>query len=304
MPMLTTLRIGLPVWPVHSPRADPLGEGAHPVEHLVDLLDDVVAVDDQRAVARHPQRDVEDGAVLGDVDVLAGEHRVAALGDAALARPARQQHQRLVGDPVLGVVEEEAGALGDQALAAAGVLGEELAQVPLADLAVVVLQRLPGLPCARSWRLLASALTGCSARALLASDSIDSSRSSQDLTKASAPSSWRRAASASTSTPASANCGQHLLGVAAVGGQRVADLAVVGEGEQGLLGHRVDRVRRGEAPRCRGCRRRRGPWSRCCAQSSRCGRAPSFSSLCSARSRAARGRPRRRACRSRSRAGS
>ena len=79
MPMLTTLRIGLPVWPVHSPRADPLGEGGHPVEHLVDLLDDVDAVDDQRALARHPQRDVQDGAVLGDVDLLAGEHRVAAL---------------------------------------------------------------------------------------------------------------------------------------------------------------------------------------------------------------------------------
>ena len=88
MPMLTTLRIGLPVWPVHSPRADPLGEGGHPVERLVHLLDDVDAVDDQRALARHPQRHVQDGAVLGDVDVLAGEHRFAALLDAALAGPA------------------------------------------------------------------------------------------------------------------------------------------------------------------------------------------------------------------------
>ena len=63
--------------------ADPLGEGAHPVEHLVDLLDDVDAVDDQRALARHPQRDVQHRAVLGDVDVLAAEHRLAALGEAA-----------------------------------------------------------------------------------------------------------------------------------------------------------------------------------------------------------------------------
>ena len=50
----------------------------------MDLLDDVLAVDDQRAVLRHPQRNVQYGAVLGDVDVLAAEHRVAPLGDALL----------------------------------------------------------------------------------------------------------------------------------------------------------------------------------------------------------------------------
>ena len=37
MPMLTTLRIGLPVWPFHSPERTRSAEGAHPVEHLVDL---------------------------------------------------------------------------------------------------------------------------------------------------------------------------------------------------------------------------------------------------------------------------
>ena len=84
MPMLTTLRIGLPVWPFQSPARTRSREARHPVEHLVDLLDDVVAVDDQRALARHPQRDVQHGAVLGDVDVLAAEHRVAALGEPRL----------------------------------------------------------------------------------------------------------------------------------------------------------------------------------------------------------------------------
>ena len=132
-------RVALPL-----ARADPVGERRHPVEHLVDLLDDVLAVDDQRAVLRHPQRDVEHGAVLGDVDVLAAEHRVPALGDAALVGELREQLQRLVGDPVLRVVEEEAGALGDQPLAAVGILGEQVAQVPLADLAVVLLEGLPG----------------------------------------------------------------------------------------------------------------------------------------------------------------
>ena len=84
MPMLITLRIGLPVCPFHSPERTRSEKARHPVEHLVDLLDDVLAVDDQRAVPRHPQRDVEDRAVLRDVDVLAAEHRVASVGHAAL----------------------------------------------------------------------------------------------------------------------------------------------------------------------------------------------------------------------------
>ena len=89
MPMLTTLRTRLPVWPVHAPRADPLGEVGHLVEHRVHLGHDVHAVDlDHRALGR-PQRDVEHGAVLGDVDLLAAEHRVDAVAQAGALRPAR-----------------------------------------------------------------------------------------------------------------------------------------------------------------------------------------------------------------------
>ena len=109
--------------------AHPLAEVAHPVEGLVDLLDDVDAVDDQRAAARHPQRDVEHGPVLGDVDVLAGEHRFAPFVDAALGGEVAEQQQRLVDDPVLREVEVEAGAVGDEALAARRVGVEEVAQV-------------------------------------------------------------------------------------------------------------------------------------------------------------------------------
>ena len=144
MPMLITLRIGLPVWPFQSPERTRSRERRHPVEHLMDLLDDVLAVDDQRAVLRHPQRHVEDGPVLGDVDVLAAEHRVAPLGDAASAGELDEQPERLVGDAVLRIVQEETGALGDQPLAAIRILGEEVAQVPLPDLGVVLLESLPG----------------------------------------------------------------------------------------------------------------------------------------------------------------
>ncbi len=126
------------------PASDPLAEVAHPVEHPVDLLDHVDAVDDQRAIARHPQRNVKDRAVLGDVDPLAAEHRLAALGHAALLRQRDQQPQRLVRDAVLRVVEVEPGALGAHPLAAAGILGEQRAQVHPPDLLQVALQRDPG----------------------------------------------------------------------------------------------------------------------------------------------------------------
>ena len=52
MPMLTTLRMRLPVWPFHAPLADAVGEVGHPVEHGVDLGHDVLAVDDDRRAPR------------------------------------------------------------------------------------------------------------------------------------------------------------------------------------------------------------------------------------------------------------
>ena len=86
--MLMTFRIRLPVWPVHSPLRIRLLNDGHPVEHLVDVGDDVAAVDDQRALARHPQRDVQHRAVLGDVDPLAAEHRLGPLAQAGARRRA------------------------------------------------------------------------------------------------------------------------------------------------------------------------------------------------------------------------
>ena len=79
MPMLTTLRTRLPVWPVHWPERTRSAKSAILREHGVHLGDDVLAVDlDDRALGR-AQRDVQDGAVLGDVDLLAPEHRVDAV---------------------------------------------------------------------------------------------------------------------------------------------------------------------------------------------------------------------------------
>ena len=130
MPMLTTLRMRLPVWPFHAPLRTRLGEVGHLVEHGVHLGHDVLAVDDDRRAPRRAQRHVQHGAVLGDVDLLAAEHGVDPRAQARLlGQLRRSSRERLVGDAVLRVVEVEAGRLGGQALAALGIVGEELAQV-------------------------------------------------------------------------------------------------------------------------------------------------------------------------------
>ena len=58
MPMLTTLRMRLPVWPVQRAAAHALGEVGHAVEHGVHLGHDVHAVDDDalRRAARAARR--------------------------------------------------------------------------------------------------------------------------------------------------------------------------------------------------------------------------------------------------------
>ena len=56
--------------------ADPVGEVRHLVEHGVDLRHHVLAIDDDRCPFRRAQGHVQDGAVLGDVDLFAAEHGV------------------------------------------------------------------------------------------------------------------------------------------------------------------------------------------------------------------------------------
>ena len=91
--------------------ADLVGEARHLVEHGVDLGHDVLAVDQDRLAFRGAQGDVQHGAILGDVDLLAAEHRVDPVAQARLLGQLQQEVERLVGDAVLGVVEEEARGL-------------------------------------------------------------------------------------------------------------------------------------------------------------------------------------------------
>ena len=84
--------------------AHALGEGIHAVEDLVHVGDDVLAVNDELALlaCRTAKRGVQDGTVFGGVDVLAGEHGVAALLELHLAGKIAQQLDGLIGHQVLG----------------------------------------------------------------------------------------------------------------------------------------------------------------------------------------------------------
>ena len=110
--------------------ADPIGERRHLIEHGVHLGHDVGTVDVHRHVGRRPQRHVHHGPILGDVDVLTGEHRVASGLDAALDRPARATAARIgVVDRLLRVVDPEITDLDDVPGGSAGIVGEQRREV-------------------------------------------------------------------------------------------------------------------------------------------------------------------------------
>ena len=89
MPMLTTLRMRLPVCPLHAPLRTRCENRAHPIEHSVHFGHDVLAVHDDRRVLRRPQGNVQNGALLGDIDLLAAKHGVDPLAQAGLIRQLR-----------------------------------------------------------------------------------------------------------------------------------------------------------------------------------------------------------------------
>src|SRR5262249_11414852 len=90
------------------------------------------------------QGDVQDRALLRDVDLVAAEHGVDVLAEAGLLGELQQKAERLVGDAVLGIVEVDPGRLDDEPLPALAVVGKELAQMLALDLLIVLLQRCPG----------------------------------------------------------------------------------------------------------------------------------------------------------------
>ena len=131
MPMLTTLRIGLAgVAPPFAAsgrarRTRPSGRAPRAPR---------VTTSVPSTISERPRgiRSATCSTGRSSVTLIRSPANIASPAPAtpASSASARAAAQRLVGDAVLGVVEVEAGALGDQSLAAAGVGGEQLAQVP------------------------------------------------------------------------------------------------------------------------------------------------------------------------------
>ncbi len=107
------------------------------------VRDHVLTVHGQLRVARQPQRGVQHRTILGGVDVITAEHRRDLALQVLLPRETAQQVERLVRDEVLAVIDVEIRRLPGQPLPATGVAGEEVAQMRLADLLRMRLQRLP-----------------------------------------------------------------------------------------------------------------------------------------------------------------
>ncbi len=123
--------------------ADPIGECGHPVEHRVHPGYDVDAVDADALALWCAQCNVEHRTLLRHVDLLAAEHCVDARAQAALFGKIPQQSKRLVGDAILGVIEVKSGGFGIESLAAPGIVGEKLPQVPTSHRFVMRLERFP-----------------------------------------------------------------------------------------------------------------------------------------------------------------
>ena len=106
-----------------------LRERRHAIEHCVHIGHHVVTIHHHAGTGRRAQRGVQHGALLGGVDQLAGEHRIATLGNARGGRHGQQRCQHRIVDQVLGVVDAQVAGGEQVAIGAARVVGEQRAQM-------------------------------------------------------------------------------------------------------------------------------------------------------------------------------
>ena len=102
----------------------------HASERRIHLRHHVFAIDQNRPIAAIAQRDVQHRSVLGDVDALAAEHRVASPLDVACPGQRHQQRERLVGRAVFRIIDQQVLAEPRRQLRkTVGVFGEQLAHL-------------------------------------------------------------------------------------------------------------------------------------------------------------------------------
>ena len=108
------------------------GVGEHRVENLVHL-----GAERARAT-RRAQRRVQHRAALGGVDRIAGEHCIAPRFETAFAGEVDEEMQRRAVDAVLRQIGEHFGRFDAEALEAARIALERVAQVEVATMRFVV----------------------------------------------------------------------------------------------------------------------------------------------------------------------
>ena len=87
---------------------------------------------------------MQNGAVLGDVNLLAREHSRDPLRKARVRSELEQKLERFIGNPIFRIIELDTGRGGGQTFAAGGIVREKLAQMQLANLLIM---RFESLPC-------------------------------------------------------------------------------------------------------------------------------------------------------------
>ena len=143
------LRIGLPVWPFHSPERTRSENAA--MRSSDSCTSATTSTPSTTSDVPFGMRSATWRTERFSVMLIRSPRNIASVRSARPDSSAscEQEPQRLVGDAVLRVVEVEAGALGREPLAAGRVRGEQVAQMELADLGVVALERRPGRPFAK-----------------------------------------------------------------------------------------------------------------------------------------------------------
>ncbi|MNF82658.1 hypothetical protein D3C84_649690 [compost metagenome] len=89
---------------------------------------------------------MQHGAAFGHVDLVAVEHGVDGAAQIGLLGQIDEQLEGLLGDQVLGVVDQDVALIGEGELVETlGILGEQIFQPGLFVRCKVGFQRLPGL---------------------------------------------------------------------------------------------------------------------------------------------------------------
>ena len=118
---------------------------AHAHLRGADPRDDVGAVDGERRITRPPQRRVERGAQLREIDLLAGEERRDPRLQIALAGVREQQVHRVLREALFRPVGEPFVPFERKTCAASGIGVEQRGQRMTGEQRAVIEQRLPGV---------------------------------------------------------------------------------------------------------------------------------------------------------------